>query len=864
MALLKEPNCQPLPGYRLIEPLGSGGFGDVWKCEAPGGIFKAIKFVDGLLDGLGDQTRAEAELRALQRIKTIRHPFLLSIDRIEAVNGELLIVTELADQNLEQVLRKYQHAGLPGIPRIELLNWLREAAEVLDLFNLQYHLQHLDIKPRNLFLVGNHVKVADFGLVKSLNSSSRQGKGNITLLYAAPETFLGKISRHSDQYSLAIVYQELLTGTLPFTGENARQLLFSHTQNQPDLSLLPEPDREVLAKALSKEPSRRYPSCSAMIKALVGEGRSAAPDTAVGVGPATMPAIDLGDTIGTPATRDLPPGASPETAPKRRKSPALPAALAGYHLLDNIASSPLMEQWQAVAPDGKARLMKFAYGFSQSPGPALDDLIGRLQSIQHPALVATHRVLGEPGRLVLVTEHVNRTLRERFHECQERKQPGIPRRELLDCLRAAAEALDYLFEQHSLYHLGLNPKTIMLPPMGPQIADFGLAHLLWLPGGQDIARSNARYAAPELAQGKPSRASDQYSLALIFAEMLTGTIPLRGRGEQGAGAQRGGEQRDFDKLSQRDRQVLGRALDPDPNNRFPSCMALIQALKGTEVDISLPIDDRFARMLSGPRDLLSAPLPAMSASLPQMIRDLVASAGGSVSRGDQRDEPMLFPDDAVLRYRFTVGMPLGAARVRLESFGPQCFGELVGHDETGFVFHVDMPAGFWRQLLGRKPQLEIQVRLTRVNPQSVTPVEIAVEARALRAGRKEALRLLEQVGPNVLGSLRNHLLINAEKRAHERLLWPHPVHVRPRYAGHIGDPVECRGKDLSLSGIGFFLPDELDTAEVVIDLPNTVHPPVVSVPATLVRARRTADGWYEVGALFHLPAPRKSEAEIVV
>src|SRR5205814_1353382 len=147
MSWLREPNAEPIPGYRLIEPIGSGGFGEVWKCEAPGGIYKAIKFVYGDLNGLSnDSIRAEEELRAVQRIKSIRHPFLLSMDRVESVAGELVIVTELADQNLEEMLQKYRQQGQTGVPRAELLAYLREAAEVLDLMNLKFDLQHLDIK----------------------------------------------------------------------------------------------------------------------------------------------------------------------------------------------------------------------------------------------------------------------------------------------------------------------------------------------------------------------------------------------------------------------------------------------------------------------------------------------------------------------------------------------------------------------------------------------------------------------------------------------------------------------------------------------------------------------------------------------
>jgi len=196
MSVLREPHAEPIPGYRLIEPLGSGGFGEVWKCEAPGGLFKAVKFVFGNLNSLDvDGARAEQELQALNRVKEVRHPFVLGMDRIEVIEGELVIVMELADKNLYDHYVESQAAGLIGIPRDDLLRYLRDAAEALDYMCEKYGLQHLDIKPRNLFLVSDRVKVADFGLVKHLGRSGGSGLlGGVTPLYAPPETFVGKIS----------------------------------------------------------------------------------------------------------------------------------------------------------------------------------------------------------------------------------------------------------------------------------------------------------------------------------------------------------------------------------------------------------------------------------------------------------------------------------------------------------------------------------------------------------------------------------------------------------------------------------------------------------------------------------------------
>ncbi len=375
-----EPHAEPIPGYRLIERLGSGGFGEVWKAEAPGGLFKAIKFVQrgsggdessvvGVTDM--DRSRADQEMKSLSRVKTVHHPYVISLDRFEIVEDYLVIVMELADRTLADRFKQCRSQGLPGVPREELLSYLEEAAEALDLMNSLYQLQHLDIKPQNLFLVHNHVKVADFGLVKDITDQKFMTiTGGVTPVYAAPETFDGKFSRQSDQYSLAIVYQETLTGHRPFTGTTIKQLILQHLQNAHDLSPAPVHDRPIIARALSKNPEDRFPTCiefvqalkrttvkprpgdepAAVMRPLPGEKSfPSAPKTvgARGLAGPVKPSDpnfnaekELGDGGATPAPTPAP--VVPKKAPAHAKKPAQKAA-------------PRVELTPATAPRGDAK-----------------------------------------------------------------------------------------------------------------------------------------------------------------------------------------------------------------------------------------------------------------------------------------------------------------------------------------------------------------------------------------------------------------------------------------------------------------------------------------------------------------------------
>jgi serine/threonine protein kinase len=797
---LREVNAEPIPGYRLIERLGSGGFGEVWKAEAPGGLLKAIKFVHGSLHALDDaHAPAEEELRAVARVKAIRHPFLLSMERVEVVAGELVIVLELADQNLGDLLAEARAAGKPGVPRDALLGYLREAAEALDLMNARYDLQHLDVKPQNLFLVSNHVKVGDFGLVNSLqcaNAAAGVQLGAITPLYASPEVFQGSLSSHSDQYSLAVVYQELLAGTLPFDGRNSRQLMVQHLQGEPDLRPLPPGDRAVVARALSKSPQSRFPSCSDFIHALTAGQTEVVIDHSP-EGAAPGPADEDSCQLGAEAARDTDPDlALPEASRE---------TLANYRFEECLSCTPLTEVWSARLPDGRRRLAKVVFGWKAGA-----DALARLHSLRHPGLVPVEIVHHAPGRLVLGSVPADSSLRECFQECVAGGQRGVPRARLLAYLREAAAALDYLAGTHALYHLGLNPRNLLLDGGRLRVADFGLVQLLWLPAGQAVAGLNARYAAPELFRRDFGPTTDQYSLALIYAEMLGGAHPLRG--QTGPQAPRVTEA-DLARLPEGDRAAVARALEPSPQRRWGSCAEFVAALVGAA----------------------AAPPAELAPAL------LAPPAPRREEEGEGAD---------VLQSRFGTRLEAGAIRGRLDGFREHWKGTLLRADERDFAFRMKTPQTLWQRWTGRQPALEVHVRLggRAAGAQGLTEVRVAVRPRG--CGREQSAELLKVVGPLLVESVRGYLQVNPAGRREERLTWNYPLQVcSVGPDGAAGAPVECQGKDISLNGIGFYLPGELPTTQLLVHLPQTPQTSAMSARAKVVRVQDCGEGWFEVGAV---------------
>jgi formylglycine-generating enzyme required for sulfatase activity/serine/threonine protein kinase len=306
------PGGRPVPGFELAERLGSGGYGEVWKAHGPGGFPVALKFIR-----LGDQAGA-VELRSLEVMRGIRHPHLLGLFGAWKQQDLLIVAMELGDRTLYHRLQEARRQGLPGIPGEELLEYMRGAAWALDHLNAS-GVQHRDVKPQNLLLVGGGVKVADFGLAKLLEQTAASNTGALTPAYAAPEFLKGRTSDRSDQYALAVSYCQLRGGRLPFEGGPA-QVLAGHLMMEPDLSMLPEEERAVVARALAKEPADRWPTCRAFVQAL-------AQDTVRGAAPAPPPAREEKPFPSPPSPPPVPTeeangGPAAASLPGREESPS--------------------------------------------------------------------------------------------------------------------------------------------------------------------------------------------------------------------------------------------------------------------------------------------------------------------------------------------------------------------------------------------------------------------------------------------------------------------------------------------------------------------------------------------------------------
>jgi hypothetical protein len=265
--------------YQIIREIGRGGMGKVYHAIDPvmkrSVALKVTRWSDSD-EPAERKTRKKQLLRDARNAGQLTHPNIVTVFGFEEDGNLAFIVMELVEGTTMAPLLR----GGAKLDASRTVRYIAQACDALD-YAHKNHIVHRDIKPENIMLTKEDaIKIADFGISKSIRGGSleatRTQAGLVmgTLFYMSPEQVRGsKVDGRSDQFSIAVVAYQMLTGVLPFSAEEPTAIIFKISFEEPKALELLNPGLDpaagaVIKKALSKKAEDRYNTCTEFAEAL--------------------------------------------------------------------------------------------------------------------------------------------------------------------------------------------------------------------------------------------------------------------------------------------------------------------------------------------------------------------------------------------------------------------------------------------------------------------------------------------------------------------------------------------------------------------------------------------------------------------